>query len=288
VNAQGHPGADTTAVDMDRISARSAARRAARSDSLEKLTRIGFLVYGLLHLQVGVIAVQLAWGGGGQADQSGAMAGLAESGFGKAILWISAVGFAALTLWCVVEAVTGPRGTRRGRKLTHPAKNLGKAAVFAALGFLSVRFAVGAGGSGAGDEHEEGTTATLLGLPGGQFIVGAIGLVIVAVGAYHVYKGLTRSFLDDLRSSASDGARGPVLATLGTVGYPAKGVAIALVGVFFVVAAVQHDPDDAGGLDEALKSLQDQPFGPWLLTIIAVGIAAFGLYCFGRAAYQRI
>jgi type IV secretory pathway VirB2 component (pilin) len=65
------------------------------------------------------------------------------------------------------------------------------------------------------------------------------------------------------------------------------GVAIILVGALFVVAAMEHDPEEAGGMDEALKSLQDQPFGPWLLLIIAIGIAAYGIYCFARARYQR-
>ncbi|NED94607.1 DUF1206 domain-containing protein [Phytoactinopolyspora alkaliphila] len=270
------------------ISAKSAARRAARSDSLDRLARAGFVVYGLLHLQVGVLAFQLAWGGNGQADQSGAMAALADSEFGKAVLWISAVGFVALALWCVAELALNSRDSDGSRSLITTAKNAGKAVVFAALAFLALRFAVGggAGGSGSG-QQEENATQTLLGLPGGRLIVGALGLAIVAVGVYHVYKGLTRSFLDDLHANASDGVSGTAIVALGVVGFPAKGVAIALVGVLFIVAAVKHDSDDAGGLDEALKSLQEQPSGPWLLTIIAVGIAAFGFYCFGRAVYQK-
>jgi hypothetical protein len=258
-------------------------RQVANNGYLDKLARAGLVVYGVIHLLIGVAAIQLAFGGGGQADQSEAMATLADSGFGKVVLWAGAVGFAALTVWWLVEAVAGSRGPGGARQLGETVKSLGKAVLFAALAYLSVRFAVGSGGG----QGEEGATATIFGLPGGRFIVGAGGLAIVAIGLYHVYKGGSKSFLDDLRSDADSGTTGTAITTLGTVGYVAKGVAIVLVGALFVVAAIQHDPDDAGGLDEALKSLQEQPFGQWLLVIIAAGIAAFGIYCFARARYQR-
>jgi Domain of Unknown Function (DUF1206) len=271
---------------MDGTAAKSTVRRAANSDYLDKLARVGFVVYGIIHFVIGVIALQLAWGsGGGQADQSGAMAALADNGFGKALLWAGAAGFAALTFWCLSEAILGSRGPGGSRQLGETVKFVGKAVLFIALGLLAVRFAVGAGGGGG---SEESATETLLGLPGGRFIVGGLGVAIAVIGIYHVYKGVSRSFLDDLDGGADDGTTGTAIVTAGVVGYAAKGVAITLVGVLFVVAALQHDPDDAGGLDEALKVLLDQPFGPWLLTIIAVGIAAFGVYLLGRARHQRI
>lgn len=268
---------------MDRTTVESTARRAANNEHLDRLARVGLVVYGILHLLIGVIAVQLAWGGGGQADQSGAMSTLADNPAGQAILWAGAVGFAALTVWWLVAALVGARGADGSRQVGEMGKGFGKAVLFAALGYLSVRFAVGSGGG----QSEESATATVLGLPGGRFIVGIGGVIVIAIGCYHVYKGLTRSFRDDLRRDAADGTSGTAIMTLGTVGYPAKGVAIVLVGVLFVVAAIRHDPDEAGGLDEALKTLQEQPFGPWVLTVIAVGIAAFGIYCFGRARYQH-
>jgi hypothetical protein len=269
---------------MDRMTATSTVRQAANNGYLDKLARVGFVVYGVIHLLVGIAATQLAFGNGGQADQSGAMATLAESTFGKVVLWAGAVGFAALAVWWLIEAVAGSRGPSGDRKLGDTVKNVGKAILFAVLAFLSVRFATGSSGGQGG---EESATATILELPGGRLIVGAVGLATIAIGAYHVYKGASQSFMDDLRADADSGTSGSAITILGTVGYPAKGVAIALVGVLFVVAAAKHDPDDAGGLDEALKGLQEQPFGPWLLMIVAIGLAAFGLYCFARARYQR-
>jgi succinate dehydrogenase/fumarate reductase cytochrome b subunit len=269
---------------MDNMTAATTAQRAANSDFLEKLARVGFVIYGVVHLLVGVTATQLAFGGNGQADESGAMATLAETGFGKVVLWAGAVGFAALSLWWLIEAIAGSRGPGGARQLGDTVKNVGKAILFAAFAFLSLRFAIGSGGGGQG---QESATATVLEWPGGRFIVGAVGVGIAAVGVYHVYKGVTRKFLDDLYSAADSGTSGTAITALGVFGYSAMGVAIILVGALFVVAAMEHDPEEAGGMDEALKSLQDQPFGPWLLLIIAVGIAAYGIYCFARARYQR-
>ena len=267
----------------DKVTAAATAQRAAGDSYLNRLARVGLIVYGVIHLLIGVTATQLALGNGGQADHSGAMATLADSAFGKVVLWAGAVGFVALALWWLVEAVAGSRGPTGARQLGETLKSLGKTVLFAALAVLSVRFAAGSGGG----QGQESTTATIFELPGGQFIVGAGGLIIVGIGVYHIYKGVTQSFLEDLRYEAETGTSGTAITTLGAVGYPAKGVAIALVGILFVIAAVQRDPQDAGGLDEALKSLQEQPFGPWLLLIIAVGLAAFGIYCFARARYQR-
>jgi hypothetical protein len=268
---------------MDRTTAEATARRAAQSGFLDKLARVGYVVYGIVHLLIGVLAFQLAWGGGGQADQSGAMAALADNPLGQVVLWAGAVGFAALALWWLIVAVAAARAPAGSRELGDTAKGIGKAVLFAALAYLAVRFALGSGGG----ESEESATATVLDLPGGRFIVGIGGVAIIAIGCYHVYKGFTQGFRDDLQRDAAAGTSGTAIMTLGTVGYPAKGVAIVLVGVLFVVAAGRHDPDEAGGLDEALRSLQEQPFGPWVLTVIAIGLAAFGIYCFGRARYQR-
>ncbi len=265
--------------------AKSTVKRAVHSDFLDKLARVGFIVDGVVHLLIGVIAFQLAFGGGGgQASQSGAMARLADSGFGQALLWVGAAGFAALAVWCVIDATLGSRGPDGSRKLGETAKYLGKGILFVVLATLAVRFALGSGGSGG----EESATATLLGVSGGRLIVGTIGVAIAVVGLYHIYKGVSRKFLEDLRGGASSGTTGTAIVALGVVGYAAKGVAIGVVGFLFVVAAVQHNPDKAGGLDDALMTLQNQSYGPWLLAIVAIGIAAFGVYLFGRARYQRM
>jgi hypothetical protein len=119
--------------------------------------------------------------------------------------------------------------------------------------------------------------------PAGGVLVIIVGLVVIGVGIYHVYKGWSRQFLRDLRSHPG----GAVIAA-GRFGYIAKGVALAVVGVLFVPAGVHNDPKQAGGLDKGLRTLLDAPFGKVLLVVVALGLAAYGIYSFGRARYADV
>ena len=60
-----------------------------------------------------------------------------------------------------------------------------------------------------------------------------------------------------------------------------------LIGGFMAQAALQADPSEAGGLDEALGTIQSQPYGPWLLALVAVGLVMYGVYCGLNAAYRE-
>jgi hypothetical protein len=261
--------------------ARRTADAIGSHPALIALARVGHVVNGLLHVVIAVIALQVAWGGGGgQADQSGAFAALASQPLGTVTLWVFVVGAGALALWYLTEVVSPPSGESEA---TDRAKSGAKAVVYAAIAWTAVRFAAGSGSSGSSEEQTQGVTQTLMSYPAGQVLVAAVGLVVIGVGAYYVRKGVTHGFLGDLTKNPG------VLATsVGTFGYPAKGVVLALVGVFFVVAAWQQESEEATGLDGALKSLKDQPFGPYLLTAVALGILAFGLYCFVRARYAKL
>jgi hypothetical protein len=55
-----------------------------------------------------------------------------------------------------------------------------------------------------------------------------------------------------------------------------------------VVAAVRFRPEEASGLDQALNTLAQQPYGPWLLAAVALGLAAYGVFCFFDARYHRV
>jgi hypothetical protein len=160
-------------------------------------------------------------------------------------------------------------------------KGISKAAIYLALAWTSYSFAKGQPSSSKAQSAD--FTATLLQHSGGRLLVAVIGLVIVGVGGYHVVKGWTKKFLTDLSENPG------ILATrAGVVGYIAKGVALALVGVLFVAAAMQNSSSKATGLDGALRLLRQKAVGPWLLTVVGLGIAAYGLYSFARARHARV
>lgn len=256
---------------MTRSLGQTSARQGVRT-----VARAGYVASGIVHLLLGWLAVQLALGSPGrQADESGAFATLADTAVGRALLWLCVVGFAALALWQLVEAAS--RWRRAGERL----KAAAKAVVYAALCWTAYPFASG-GRSGQGGGTSD-LTADLMSRPWGALLVGAAGLVLVGVGAYHVHKGWVRGFLEDLESHP-----GRYAEVSGRVGYVAKGVALGTVGVLFGVAAVENDPDQAGGMDQALRALLEAPLGGGLLTVVGLGLGAYGLYSFARARHARV
>ena len=81
---------------------------------------------------------------------------------------------------------------------------------------------------------------------------------------------------------------GEVVDLVGVVGYWAKGVALAIVGVLFVIAAFTRDSHQAGGLDTAVKTLDRMPFGDALLWLVGIGLIVYGVYCGVRALLAKL
>jgi hypothetical protein len=106
--------------------------------------------------------------------------------------------------------------------------------------------------------------------------------VVISVGIAQIVKGVKQNFTEDLDRGAPAALR-----KLGTVGYCARGVALGIIGILFGWAAISYDPEKAGGMDDALSTIRDQPFGLVLLTIMAAGLACFGVYCFFWARMAR-
>lgn len=269
-------------------SAQGAARRAQNSTALRTLARVGYAASGVLHLLIGWLAIQIATGdSGGNASESGALQQLAQAPGGEAMLWVVAVGLGALALWHLVEAALGVPAKESAQQTGARVKAAGKGVLYAVLAVMAGQYASGSGSGSGGGQSQEGLTAKILQMPGGQAIVVVIGLVIVGVGVFHIVKGARKKFLDDLRTTGP-GAVGKAVVRLGQVGYIAKGAALGVLGALFVLAGVQSDAEKAGGLDDALKTIQDQPYGTVLLIATGIGIAAYGVYSFARARYAKL
>lgn len=251
---------------------------------MRTLARFGFAANGLVHILIGVIALGVAQGGGGEADQSGALGSLASQPGGVVVLWVCTVGLFGLALWGLLEAFLVPERDSAAKTWASRLKEAGKAVVYAALGVTALRFATG--GSPSSSESSESASAQLLSAPGGVVLLVIVGLAVLAVGGVFVYRGASKKFLENVAEPG--GTAGTVVTWLGVVGYVAKGIVLGALGVLLVVAAVQHDPEQAGGLDEALKSLIELPFGVFLLGFVAVGLIAYGVFCFARARWPRL
>lgn len=245
-----------------------AAQEVRHSRPYELAITTGLIAYGVVHLLVAWIALQLAFGKSSQeASQQGALRELAGGPLGGVLLWVVAIGLFALVVWRVLELGWGHLDVEKKVSST------GRAIVYLVLGVSAVKIAVGSGSSGSGQQKT--VSARLMEHGAGRVLLVAVGIAIVALGCYHVYKAITKKFLEDLVGGVSD-----LTILLGRIGYVAKGIAFAVVGVLVGWAAIDYDPQKAGGLDSALHTIKEQPFGSVLLTVLAAGIAAFGGYCF--------
>ena len=223
---------------------------------------------------------------GASADASGALQTLAQQPFGKVSLWVVAVGLVALALWQASEAVWGFRSRHGAKRVRKQVTSGAKAAVFAALAVSAALVALGSGSSSS--QTQEQATTGVLAWPGGRVIVVAAGLLIIGVGIASIITGVKQSFTEEINtSSMSPTARTGVL-RLGQVGYLAKGVALTVVGGLLTYATVTYDRQQAQGLDGALQTILAQPFGIFLLTAVALGFVAFGLFAILQSRYRRM
>ncbi|HET6601916.1 MAG TPA: DUF1206 domain-containing protein [Gaiella sp.] len=265
--------------------ARAAREGVVRSDGFEWLSRSGFVARGLIYAIIGVLALKLALGHGGKlTNQQGALHTVVEQPFGKVLLTLVAVGLGGYALWRLVRAALGrgPEGSDTG--LDRVAA-LASGLVYLGMCIVAVRILVGSPKASASPDK---TTAGVLGWPAGTWIVGAAGLVLIGVGLYQGYRGLTKDFLADSKTEEM----GPLIRTwigwIGLVGHLARMVVFTLAGAFLVKAAVEYDPQAAVGIDGALAKLLQQPYGPLLLGLVAAGLIAFAIYSLSDARFRRI
>jgi hypothetical protein len=249
---------------------------------LRFLARAGFAVNGILHGVIGYLALRIATGSYEHADPAGAFGEIKSTPGGLFVLWALSIGLAALGVWLILGAfLLRPQDSKR--RAMRFVIEFGKGAAYLGLAAAAFAFVSGDGGD-SGDTAS--FSAELMSHPGGLFLVLLIGLVVFGVGCYFLTKGVRRKFTDDI--TVPSGSAGKAVVALGIWGYCSKGVALAIVGVLFVVAAVTTHPDAATGLDGALKSLLDLPMGPVIVGVVGAGFIAYGIYCLVRARYARL
>lgn len=273
-----------TARKGARIAA-DAAEDVAGSRALDAVARVGFALMGLLHLLIGAIAVRIAFGDSAEADQAGAMEELAAHPSGPVLLIAGFVGCLGTALWQAGEAVVRGRRLQGRSRLRKIISASAEAVIYAAVGGIFGSFAFGGGSDSS--ESVQDFTAALMAHPAGVPLLVVLGGVIMGVGVYFIQKGLRRKFKDELQRF-DNRRRGQVLDIFAAAGYTAKGLALNLLGLLFVVAAFKHDAEESTGLDGSLKALREQPFGLVILTAIGLGLIGYGLYSMVRARYGRM
>ena len=278
---------------MSVLEARADARQKAESGSgwYAAVARAGIAAKGVSYGLVGVLALLLALGRGGKAaSRGGALQTLAHHDFGKAVLIGLALGFAAYALWRFLQAwaercdpdestlkVWGKRAGYVGRGL-----------IYAGLTYSTVHLIVNASANQSQNAKAHKSTAMAFQQPGGRWLVGLAGLVLIGVAFWNLYRGFARTFEKKWRVSSLGPAVRRWGARAGVVGHVARFVVFGLIGIFVVKAAWDYRPKDAIGLDGALQKLAHGADGPWLLGLTAAGLVAYGIYCLVDARLRDV
>ncbi|WP_217924223.1 DUF1206 domain-containing protein [Miltoncostaea oceani] len=273
--------------------AQGQAERAADNPWVERLFRAGLVAKAVLYAVVGVLALGVAIDVGGRTtDTGGALQTLADQPFGRVLMVLLAIGLLGYAAWRIAQAVLDTDDEGDGAKAV--VTRIGAAAsalIHLGLMVLAIRLVAdsgsgsgGAGGSGSRADQESQATAGVFDWPAGRWIVLVAAAVVIGVGAYNVYEGISRGFMDKMRVA---GSRRRLVERLGVVGYVARGVVFGIAGVFLAKAAIEYDAKEAVGIDGALAELADRSFGPVLLGIVAAGLIAYALTCLAWARYRE-
>jgi uncharacterized membrane protein YidH (DUF202 family) len=253
----------------------------------------GLVAKGISFGIVGVLAIGVAVGSGGKtASRQGALQTLAQHTWGKVLLVLLAVGFAAYAIWRFVQAFAerADDGGEKGaaKKWGKRAGYVGRALIYAGLTFTSVKILTQSGTQQSQNQQAHKTTAAVLDWPAGRWIVGAIGLCIVAAGLWNFYRAITKRFERQWRTKEMTSTERKWGGRAGVAGHLARAVVFSLIGVFVTKAAIEYDPKDAIGLDGALQKLGHASYGPYLLGLTAAGLFCYGLFCLVDARYRDV
>jgi hypothetical protein len=257
---------------------------------MDAAARWGFGARGVIYLLIGVLALQIAFvGGGKQADRGGALATIAEKPMGSVLLWILGIGLVGMAVWRLSEALFGAAG-QDGGKASKRLFSAGRCVFYGFMAYSVLAFAAGdkSSGSGSSDQQSQDVTSKAMDLPGGRWIVGVVGVAIAAAGLWIGARAVMRKFHKHLKLGEMSRRARQFIDVTGVGGGVSRGILFAAVGVFVVQAAVESEPDKAKGFDDTLRSFTDTPAGPWLLALVAVGLVLFGLFSFGMARWRRV
>lgn len=266
------------------------AQQLTKNPSLwvERLARLGYAAKGVVYSIVGLLAAQAAFGAGGKTtDTRGALQEIVGQPFGKVLLGVVALGLFGYVLWQFVQAIKDPehKGTNtKGilQRISYAISGI----IYAGLALSAVKIILGSGGSNS--NSTEDWTARLLSQPFGQWLVGIVGAFIIGLGFYQFYKAFRTKFRKEFNLIELSDTEQKWVKGISRFGLAARGIVFCIIGFFLIQAARQSDASQAQGLGEALQTLAQQPYGAWLLGIVALGLIAYGIYMLMQARYRRI
>jgi len=259
------------------------------------LGRAGWLAKGVVYALTGVLALTIVAHpfdqSSGQSSQTGAVTKIAQQPFGEVLLWVLAIGLFVYAAWRIVTIIL-PAKTD-GHALLKRVGYAVSAAVYIALGLTAITLARRPGTPQTGSTTTEDTrveqfTSDAMGWNGGRWIVAAIGLLVIGIGVYFVFKGLTGSFEKELEHRSVGPLSWDAIRMMGRAGWVGRGAMMGLIGVFLVRAAWLFDPNEARGLDDSLRRVAGDSLGVLFVLVVGIGLILYGAFCIVTMSTQKL
>ena len=245
--------------------------------------RTGYAGRGLVYVVIAGFSLWAIWSGGSAQGTSSALNRLAGTPGGYIVLALIVFGLFAYCIWRILDAGFDLEAYGSdGKGIIARIGMLVTGIVHAALGVAAYAILNGSGGSSSGGMS--GITRRALELPGGQYIVGAVGICVIGAGLYYLKKAIGEDYREHLRANRFTVNWNWAL----KAGVAAQGVIVTIVGGFFFIAALTFDPSEAGGMGQVFDWLRSQPFGQAIVVAICLGLLGFSLFCFVNAAYRIV
>jgi Domain of Unknown Function (DUF1206) len=276
----------STALDA----ARHQTTSAERAPAFRWLVRLGFVARGITYGVIGALSLALAVGAGTLGEtpnQQGALALIARTTLGRLALIVICAGLLAYALWKLTLGLfgRGPEGAG-SLELKDRVANVGGGVAY--LVFLAVAVKVLTGSSGGSSNEPKQAAAGVLGWPGGQLIVGVGGAALLAISLYQLYDALRGGFAKESKTEIMSPGQRRLFMLVGRIGLTARALVFGLVGYFLAKTAIDFSPRAAVGVDGALSRLHHEPYGPWLVGLVAVGLLTFAAFSLFEARYRRL
>lgn len=256
---------------------------------VRRFGRFGYMAKGLVYVMIGVLAALAAFGPSGETTgTSGALQSISEMPFGEVALWIIGIGLIGYILWDFILAIKDPEN--EGTDAKGLIKRTGyfiSALIYSNLAFGAIKLASHTGNAG-GENSEKTISAKLMEQPFGEWLVGIVGAIIMGYGVYELYKGIKEKFMSKFKTYEMNEKERKIARLSGKIGLISRGIVLSMVGFFFIRTAYTNNPNESKGLGGALTELANQPFGQFLLAIVAVGLILYGVYQIIRGRYQHM
>jgi len=264
------------------------AQRETVHPGIETMGRVGYATKGLVYVLIGVLTAAVAIRARGDApDTESALVAVVTQPFGTLLIALMGVGLAAYAAWRIMQCFVDAEG--KGSDAKGWAIRLGFAfsgLIHAGLAWTALKLAIGIPRDSV--DVRKDWTATVLAWPLGPWLVAAVGVGVIGYGMFQFYKVYSRKFEHCMKTHEMDDHEEKIACRSAQFGLAARGVVFCIVGSFFLSAAWKHNANEVGGLKEALHTLENQPFGPALLGVVALGLAAYGVYMMFESRFHVI